>query len=165
MNAISATANIRLLDEMRHFIKDVKKMQRLLDKLMGLQAFHLKEVYRLKDGIAREQLRIYKNSKQLEMLNERIPKLEKMIKKKMPKQYLEEYEYELWRATTSRNKLNEKLALRDETDLIIDELFIGSNQFFADKIDALVEHIGEWFMSGAIGPGELRFREKVFIKE
>jgi hypothetical protein len=143
----------------------IDELQTLLDRMFAFSSFLLQQIneYRVDDERYRAAKEKYEEM--LDYLKKLIwaeSRLESMMVEEELKEVRKKHAHKAYLAKRKKEKVEKILEKLNLEDSLQDTALYAGNLTSLKEVEAWVQKVGEWFESGALGEGSVRFGEKVF---
>jgi hypothetical protein len=123
-------------------------------------------VYGNRKNQSREKRSLEEAKKKLEAKKKKLPRYEVLLESdKVAEEEKREINAEFFKIEQEIERLEKRLQDRNKSDLILDRFDSYAHNDYAQALDAWLIALGEWVATGALGPGEVKYRDRVFKAE
>lgn len=142
-----------------------EQTQLTLDELMGEKSYSLSDLHQFSGDQNKNRKTTLDLLEEQQKLEERIRHNEISIAQTNSKSLKEEYEIQIAQDKARLNRVKDRLNRFSPSENILGITEYENNLVKAKALDELAIHIGEWFATGAAGPGTVTYEDKTFTAE
>lgn len=146
-------------------LKNEEQAQQTMDDILGKKAYSMSDFFQYSGDQNKYRKVTIEALDEQQKLEERIEINVEALQKTRTQSLKDDLEIEIARDKARLSRVIDRLRRYSSSDNIIGMTQYITNQAYAKALDDLAVHIGEWFASGAAGPGTVTYEDKVFKAE